>query len=265
MRMSMTTITIGDHLRSWRQRRRLSQLDLALEAEISQKHLSFVESGRATPSRDMVLRLADQLDVPMRERNTLLVAAGYAPHFAERGLDDAAMAPVREAMQRVLAAHEPAPALAIDRHWNLVAKNRMIDPMLRYCAPRLLTPPINVLRLSLDPEGMAQRIENLGEWRAHLLHRLRQQRAREDDAVLKALHEELLALPGPESAAPSPHAIAVPLKLRAGEAVLSFLSMTTVFGAPCAVIVADLAIETFLPEDAQTAAALREIAASQAV
>ena len=240
----------------------MSQLDLALEAEISQKHLSFVESGRANPSRDMVLRLADQLDVPLRERNTLLLAAGYAPHFAERSLDDAAMAPVRAAIERVLAAHEPAPALAIDRHWNLVAKNRMIDPMVRYCAPRLLEPPVNVLRLSLDPEGMAQRIENLGEWRAHLLHRLRQQRVREDDAVLKALYEDLVALPGPEAAAPSPYAIASPLKLRAGEGVLSFLSMTMVFGAPLDVTVADLAIETFLPEDEQTAAALQRIAAS---
>ena len=260
--MSMTTV--GDHLRGWRQRRRLSQLDLALEAEISQKHLSFVESGRAMPSRDMVLRLADRLDVPLRERNTLLLAAGYAPHYAERALDDEAMAPVRETMKRVLAAHEPAPALVIDRHWNLVAKNRMIDPMLRYVAPRLLEPPINVLRLSLDPEGMAQRIENLGEWRAHLLHRLRSQRAREDDAVLKALHDELLALPGPQGAQSSSNTIAVPLKLRAGQTVLSFLSMTMVFGAPLDVTVADLAIETFLPEDGATADALRRIAAGAA-
>ena len=262
VRMSMSTASIGDHLRNWRQRRRMSQLDLALEAEISQRHLSFVESGRAAPSRDMVLRLADQLDVPLRERNTLLLAAGYAPHYAERNLDDAAMAPVRGAMQRVLAVHEPAPALVIDRHWNLVAKNRMIDPMLRYCAPRLLEPPINVLRLSLDPEGMAQRIENLAEWRAHLLHRLRQQRAREDDATLRALSEELLALPGPEGAASPPDSIIVQLKLRAGETVLSFLSMTMVFGAPLDVTVAALAIETFLPEDETTATALQRIAAS---
>jgi len=240
----------------------MSQLDLALEAEISQKHLSFVESGRSAPSRDMVLRLADRLDVPLRERNTLLLAAGYAPHYAARALDDAAMAPVGAVMQRVLAAHEPAPALAIDRHWNLVAKNRMVDPMLRYCAPRLLEPPINVLRLSLEPEGMAQRIENLGEWRAHLLHRLRSQRAREDDATLKALYEELVVLPGPENSEHAPNAIAVPLKLRAGETTLSFLSMTMMFGAPLDITVADLAIETFLPEDEATAAALQRIAVS---
>jgi transcriptional regulator with XRE-family HTH domain len=260
----MTTTSVGDHLRSWRQRRRMSQLDLALEADISQKHLSFVESGRAVPSRDMVLRLADQLDVPLRERNTLLLAAGYAPYYPERALDDATMAPAWDTMQRVLVAHEPAPALVIDRHWNLVAKNRMVDAILRYVAPRLLEPPINVLRLSLDPDGMAPRIENLSEWRAHLLHRLRRQRAREDDAVLEKLHEQLLALPGPQRAAPSSNAIAVPLKLRADQSVLSFLSMTMVFGGPLDVTVAGLAIEVFLPEDGATADALRRIDAGLA-
>src|SRR3954452_3913627 len=167
--------TIGDHLRDWRQRRRLSQLDLALEAEISTKHLSFLETGRAQPSRDMVLKLAEELDVPLRERNVLLVSAGYAPVFPQRSLEDPALRAARKAVDLVLKGHEPYPALAIDRHWNLVSHNAAIPPLLAGAAAKLLQPPVNVLRLSLHPEGIAPRIENLAEWRAHLLARLRQQ------------------------------------------------------------------------------------------
>src|SRR4051795_9832216 len=151
---------IGDHLREWRQRRHLSQLDLALDAEISARHLSFVETGRAAPSRDMVLKLAERLDVPLRERNVLLVAAGYAPAFQQRPLDDPALKPAREAMNLVLRAHEPNPALAYDRYWNLVAANRMVAPLLAGIPERLLAPPLNVLRLAFHPEGMAPRTVN---------------------------------------------------------------------------------------------------------
>ena len=169
------TLTIGNHLREWRQRRRLSQLDLALEAEISTKHLSFLETGRAQPSRDMVLKLAEQLDVPLRERNVLLVSAGYAPVFPQRSLQDPALQAARKAVDLVLKGHEPYPALAVDRHWTLVAHNAAVPALLAGAAARLLQPPVNVLRLSLHPQGLAPRIENLAEWRAHLLARLRQQ------------------------------------------------------------------------------------------
>src|SRR3954469_2363669 len=167
--------TIGNHLRDWRQRRRLSQLDLALEAEISTKHLSFLETGRAQPSREMVLRLSERLDVPLRERNVLLVSAGFAPVFPQRPLGDPALGPARKAVDLVLKGHEPYPALAIDRHWTLIAHNAAVPPLLLAADATLLQPPVNVLRLSLHPKGLAPRIANLAEWRAHLLTRLRQQ------------------------------------------------------------------------------------------
>ena len=173
--MSATATAVGDHLRQWRQRRRLSQLDLALDAEISTRHLSFVETGRAQPSRDMVLRLADQLEIPLRERNTILVAAGFAPVFPQRSLDDPALAAARKAVEIILAGHEPHPALVVDRGWNLVSANRMIAPMMAGADPELLKPPLNVLRLTLHPKGLAPRIVNLHEWRAHLLDRLRRE------------------------------------------------------------------------------------------
>src|SRR3712207_4753499 len=162
---------IGDHLREWRQRRRMSQLELALEAEISTRHLSFLETGRASPSREMVLHLAERLGVPLRERNVLLVAAGYAPVFAARSLDDPALKEARAAVDLVLKGHEPYPALAVDRHWTLVAANAAVPPLLAAVAPALLEPPVNVLRLGLHPEGLAPLIENLAEWRGHLLSR----------------------------------------------------------------------------------------------
>src|SRR5690242_5385949 len=166
---------VGDHLREWRQRRHLSQLDLAVDAEISARHLSFVETGRATPSRDMVLKLAERLNVPLRERNVLLVAAGFAPAFPQRSLDDPALTSARAAIELVLKAHEPNPALAYDRHWNLVSANRMVAPLLEGVPDRLLGEPINVLRLAFDPEGLAPRTVNLPEWAAHLLERLHRQ------------------------------------------------------------------------------------------
>ncbi|AKR57174.1 XRE family transcriptional regulator [Devosia sp. H5989] len=256
--MSTTaTQPIGEKLRDWRQRRRLSQLDLALQAEISTRHLSFLETGRSRPSRDMVLRLADELDVPLRERNAMLLAAGFAPAFAERGLDDGALTPALSAIETLLAAHEPFPALAIDRHWTLVAANRAVGALLALAAPGLRQPPVNVLRLSLHPEGLAGHIENLAEWKAHLLHRLRRQFAETADPALPELIAELNAYPAGPRRAIEAGAIAVPLRLRMPGATLSFLSTTMVFGTPLDVTVSELAIETFLPADEATAAALR--------
>src|SRR5262245_33800225 len=159
------TTTIGPLLRSWRLRRRLSQLELALDAGVSTRHLSFVETGRSRPSEQMVLHLAEQLEVPLRERNDLLLAAGYAPHFRRRGLDEPELGPVKVALDRLLEAHEPFPALVIDRQFELVAANRALAPLLEGVAPHLLEPPVNTMRVALHPDGMAPRIENLGEWR----------------------------------------------------------------------------------------------------
>jgi transcriptional regulator with XRE-family HTH domain len=259
-----TTRPIGDQLREWRQRRRLSQLDLALEAEISTKHLSFLETGRAQPSREMVLKLAEQLDIPLRERNVLLLSAGYAPVFAQRALDDPALQEARKAVDLVLKGHEPYPAIAVDRHWTLVAHNASVLPLLASAAPKLLQPPVNVLRLSLHPEGLAPRIENLAEWRAHLLARLRQQIDVTADATLGKLLDELAAYPAPGSTK-SPRTnvtdeyggVVVPLRLRTDGGTLSFLSTTTVFGTPVDITLAELAIESFFPADAATADMLR--------
>jgi len=256
---------VGALLREWRQRRRRSQLDLALDAEISQRHLSFVESGRAAPSREMVLRLAEQLEVPLRERNALLLAAGYAPAFAERPLEDPAMAAARQAVERILAAHAPHPALAVDRHWHLVSANAPLGALLGGVDDgALLARPVNVLRLSLHPRGLAPRILNLAEWRAHLLERLRRQVAASADATLAALMVEIAALPAPEATPPSqpglePGGVAVPLLLEGPTGRLALLSTTTVFGTPVEVTLAELAIEAFYPADEETAARLRAL------
>jgi transcriptional regulator with XRE-family HTH domain len=263
----MQTRTIGDHLRQWRQRRRLSQLDLALDAEISTKHLSFLETGRAQPSREMVLRLAEELDVPLRERNVLLVAAGYAPVFAQRSLDDPALQAARKAVDLVLKGHEPYPAIAVDRHWHLVAHNASISPLLASASPMLLQPPVNVLRLSLHPQGLAPRIENLAEWRAHLITRLRQQIDATADAALMALLEELAAYPAPggtkaarTNVTQDYAGVVVPLRFSTGGGTLSLFSTTTIFGTPVDVTLAELAIESFFPADAATAELLRKLA-----
>jgi transcriptional regulator with XRE-family HTH domain len=260
--MSTATRPVGELLRGWRQTRRLSQLDLALEADVSARHVSFLETGRAKPSREMILRLAEQLEIPLRERNVLLVAGGYAPIFPERSLDDPAMRAAREAVDRLLAGHEPYPALAIDRHWIRIAANRAVAPLLAGIDPELLQPPVNVLRLSLHPRGLAPRIVNLGEWRAHLLARLRQQVEFTADPVLADLLEELCRYPAPDgdNGAPEP-AVIVPLRLKTDLGILSFLSTTTIFGTPVDVTLAELAIESFFPADAETAEALRQISA----
>jgi transcriptional regulator with XRE-family HTH domain len=262
----MQTLTIGTHLREWRRRRRLSQLDLALEAEISTKHLSFLETGRAQPSRDMVLRLAEQLDVPLRERNVLLVSAGFAPVFPQRALEDPALQAARRAVDLVLKGHEPYPALAVDRHWNLVSHNAAVPALLAGAAPKLLQPPVNVLRLSLHPDGLAPRIENLAEWRAHLLARLRQQIDATADAGLAKLFDELAALPAPggrKAARANVNqdyaGVVVPLRFAADAGTLSLFSTTTIFGTPVDVTLSELAIESFFPADAATAELLRRV------
>lgn len=259
--------SVGDLLRDWRQRRRLSQLALAGAAGISARHLSFLETGRARPSRGMLLRLAERLEVPLREQNLLLAAAGFAARFPERRLDDPAMAGARRAVERLLAAHAPFPALAIDRHWRLLAHNEAVPPLLAGAAAHLLAPPVNVLRLSLHPEGLAPMIENLAEWRAHLLERLRRQIEATVDATLLALFEELRRLPEPAPGRPyrEQHAgLLVPLRLRSPLGTLSLLSTTTLFGTPQEVTLAELAIESFFPADAATAEALRRLAGEAA-
>jgi transcriptional regulator with XRE-family HTH domain len=261
--MNIQTGHVGEHLRQWRQRRHLSQLDLAMEAEISARHLSFMETGRAAPSRDMLLRLAERLDVPLRERNVMLVAGGFAPAFPQRALDDPAMKSARQAIEQVLKAHEPNPALAIDRHWNLVSANRMVMPLLGNVAPKLLQGSINVLRLSLHPDGLAPHTQNLHEWRAHLLERLHRQCEATADADLLALHEELTAYPVPPRTGPPVKvgdAVVVPFRLRLGGNVLSFISTTMVFGTPLDITLSELALEAFYPADEMTAKTLREIA-----
>ncbi len=257
-------VHVGEHLREWRQRRHLSQLDLAVEADISARHLSFVETGRAAPSREMVLKLAERLDVPLRERNVLLVAAGYAPAFPQRPLDDPMLKSAREAIEIVLKAHEPNPALAYDRHWNLVTANRMVAPLLDGIPERLLGQPINILRLAFHPEALASRTVNLAEWCGHLLERLHRQCEATADFELIKLYNELKACPIPARAVPLPpdNNVAIPLKLRHNGEVLSFISTTMVFGTPVDVTLSELALETFFPADEPTAMRLQQMAAS---
>ena len=261
-----TDQSVGSLLREWRTRRRLSQLELALEANTSPRHLSFIETGRSTPSREMLLRLAERLEVPLRERNALLVSAGYAPKFPQRQLDDEELAAAHRVVQLVLKGHEPFPALAIDRHWSLVAQNDAVAPLLAGVDPALLSPPVNVLRLSLHPDGLAPRIANLAEWREHLFDRLRKHIEATADPVLAALIDELEAYPCPRDAVHVSTVgkyagIAVPLRLRVGPGgdELAFYSTTTVFGTPLDVTLAELAIEAFFPADERTAAALARV------
>src|SRR3954468_13310398 len=254
---------VGDHSREWRQRRHLSQLDLAGDAEISARHLSFVETGRAAPSRDMVMKLAERLAVPLRERNVLLVAAGFAPAFPQRSLDDPALKSARAATDLVLQAHEPNPALAYDRHWNLVSANRMVAPLLAGIPQRLLGQPFNVLRLAFHPEALAPRTVNLAEWCGHLLERLHRQCEATADPELIKLYSELKAYRIPARSGPlSSDNVAIPFKLRHGGEILSFFSTTMVVGAPVDITLSELALETFFPADERTAERLRQMAAA---
>ncbi|AXB43048.1 helix-turn-helix domain-containing protein [Amycolatopsis albispora] len=261
----MTTATasrpVGELLREWRDRRRISQLDLAISADISTRHLSFVETGRSAPSRDMVLRLGEHLDVPLRERNQLLLAAGFAPVYSESGLDAPEMTAAREAVRRLLTAHEPYPAVVVDRRWTMVDANASVALLIAGVAPELLDGPVNVLRATLHPDGMAPRIANLGEWRAHLLGRLRREVAATADPELSELLAELREYPChdvvPEVEVPKPGDLVVPLRLRHGDTELAFLSTVATFGTPLDVTLAELSIEAFFPADAHTAEVLR--------
>jgi transcriptional regulator with XRE-family HTH domain len=254
---------VGDLLRDWRQRRRLSQLDLAVEAEVSARHLSFVETGRSRPSRELVVHLAEHLEVPLRERNALLLAAGYAPVYPETPLDSPSMAPVKDALDTILAGHEPFPAVIVDRRWDLVAANR---PALRLLAdgvaPTLLAPPANAMRVCLHPDGLAPRITNLAEYSAHLLSRLRRQVALSPDPVVEELVEELRHYSGvedaPTTAVDPASMLFVPfcLRTRAGDD-LTFFSTLATFGTALDITLAELSIESFFPADSTTEAALR--------
>jgi transcriptional regulator with XRE-family HTH domain len=248
----------GPLLRAWREQRRLSQLELALRADSSARHISFVETGRARPSEEMVLRLAEHLEVPVRERNALLLAAGYAPRFPETPLDDPALDAVREGIERLIQGYEPYPALVFDAAYHVVAANRGIMMLLDGVPESLLRPPLNTMRLTLHPEGLAPRIRNLREWRGHLLHQMRRQIALRRSDSLRELYEEVAAYPVPEPADDGPHPgetapyFALPMRIEHDGRTLSFISSTSTFNTPMDVTVAELAIETFLPADPAT-------------
>jgi transcriptional regulator with XRE-family HTH domain len=271
---TMTTTSLGDvrpigeQLRAWRQQRRLSQLELAVEADVSTRHLSFVETGRSAPSREMVLRLAEHLQVPLRDRNMLLVSAGYAPVYGETPIEEPRMDAVRVAIRQVLTGHEPYPAVVVDRFWNLVDANGPIGLFTDGAAPELLEPPVNVLRLSMHPDGLARHVVNLGEWRAHMVERVRRHVALTADAALTRLYQELreypitgpVAAPGQAFVPPGATEVFVPLRLRIEGRDLAFFSTIATFGSPLDITVAELAIESFFPANAETAEALRRLA-----
>ncbi len=259
-------MAVGDHLRQWRQRRRLSQQELADDAALSARHLSCVETGKASPSRELVLRLCERLAVPLRDRNAWLVAAGYAPMYRQQPLDDPAMHAARETVQHLLDRHAPWPAVAFDRHWNMVLANRMVQPLLEGVDPSLLQAPINLLRVSLHPQGLAPRIVNLNQWREHLFARLQQQLHSTFDASLQALLTELRSYPGqPEEQAchlAGEHlGVLMPFLVQSPWGVLNLISTTTVFGSPTDITLQELALETFFPGDEATAQVLRALAA----
>ncbi|QGZ51810.1 helix-turn-helix domain-containing protein [Streptomyces sp. QHH-9511] len=265
----MTTVAtgtgVGPLLRGWRERRRLSQLELALRADSSARHISFVETGRSRPSEDMVLRLAEHLDVPVRERNALLLAAGYAPRYTESALDDPRLETLREGIERLLAGYDPYPALVVDGSYTVVAANQSIGMLLTGLPAHLLTPPMNAMRITLHPEGLAPRIRNLREWRGHLLAQMERQIGLARSEALRELYEEVAAYPPPEAAGapddredPEPYPyFALPMRIEHDGQVLSFVSSISTFNTPMDVTVAELAIETFLPADPATVAYLR--------
>lgn len=262
----MQPAPLGAQLREWRSRRRMSQMDLALDTDISTRHLSFIETGRSKPSAQMLGRIADCLEVPHRARNALLLAAGYAPDYQERPLDSPEMAGVRAIVEHVLRGHEPYPALAVDRHWNMIAANDAIAILIAQVAPALLAPPVNVLRIALHPEGLAPQIVNYGEWRAHILERMDVQIAASGDAGLIALREELAGYAAQSDDHSAEHrggsasSIAVPLILNTDAGRISFVSTVTIFGTPVDITLSELAIEAFFPADAESAALLQKLA-----
>jgi transcriptional regulator with XRE-family HTH domain len=260
MAVSTHAAGVGELLRTWRRRRSLSQLELSLDSAISTRHLSFVETGRARPSREMVLHLAERLEIPLRERNRLLLAAGFAPLFAERSMDDEEMAPAREVLERFLRAHEPYPAIVIDGRWNIVASNDALGALLDGVAPALREPPSNALRISLHPDGLAPQIVNYAQWSSHLMARLRRRAVITADRELERLYEELATYPGVELETSSVDDIAMeimlPLRLRHPEGELVLLSTLSTFGTAHDITLAELSIEAFYPADRRTATAL---------
>jgi transcriptional regulator with XRE-family HTH domain len=253
----------GALLRKWRQRRNLSQLELALRSAVSARHLSFIETGRTRPSREMILHLAERLDVPLRDRNQLLLAAGFAPVFGERSLDESEMAPVRQALERFLSAHEPYPALVVDRRWNVIAANRGVLYVNRDVAPELRAPPANALRIALHPDGLAPRITNLPDWSGYLLGRLRREIEATGDPELEALYQELVAYPGVATEddrvdAPTPSDIMLKHELRLDGRDLGLFCTFATFGTARDLTLAELTIVAFYPADPQTAEALTE-------
>ncbi|MBL1083845.1 helix-turn-helix transcriptional regulator [Streptomyces actinomycinicus] len=256
---------VGPLLRAWRERRRISQLELALRADSSARHISFVETGRSRPSEEMVLRLAERLEVPVRERNALLLAAGYAPRFPETPLDDPALDALRDGMERLIRGYEPYPALVVDAGYTVVAANRGIAMLLEGVPEKLMLPAPNAMRLTLHPEGLAPRIRNLREWRGHLLAQMEREIALHRSDRLRALYEEVAAYPVPEEppgaepAAPVPY-FALPMCIEHDGRTLSFVSSISTFNTPMDVTVAELAIETFLPADPATAKYLHTLA-----
>ncbi|WP_059005905.1 helix-turn-helix domain-containing protein [Streptomyces specialis] len=258
-----TATGIGPLLREWRQRTGVSQLDLALRADSSARHISFIETGKSRPSREMVLRLAEHLDVPVRERNALLVAAGYAPHYPESPFDSPALDVLRLGLDRLLTGYEPYPALVVDGCYRVWAANRGIETMLRGVPPTLLTQPLNAMRITLHPEGLAPRILNFREWRGHLLDQMRRQLALLRSAPLRELYEEVSAYPlppGGEERAGESSRLALPMIIEQEGHRLSFLSTIATFNTPADVTVSELALEAFLPADPETADLLRRLA-----
>jgi transcriptional regulator with XRE-family HTH domain len=262
--MTIPTRSIGPLIREWRQRRRLSQFELAREAHISPRQLSFLETGRAMPGREMLLHLAERLMIPLRARNEMLDAAGLAQCYPERPMDDPGFRMTRRSIDLILSMHEPNPAVAIDRHWTMVASNRAAANLIAGVVPLLLTPPVNMIRLSLHPAGLAPRIINLAEWRRHLIFRLRRQIEMTGDPVLLDLVDEVSAYPQPTAASGQvgpPDVVAVPLRLATVHGPLAFFSTTTVFGGPNDITLAELAIEAFFPADPATETIMRRMAA----
>jgi len=265
----MTSVTasspqVGPLLRQWRERRRLSQLQLSIQAEISTRHLSFVETGRSRPTPEMIVKLTEHLDVPLRERNELLLAGGYAPRYPQHGLDAPQLASVRAALRSVLAAHEPNPAVVINRWWELLDANTAVNVLMEGCAPALLEAPVNVLRLSLHPHGLAPRIANLGQWRAHLLEQVRRRTAQTGDPRLEELHAELSGYPGGSAPVPPSTSVVLPLRLQTDDGELSFFSISATVETAADVTIEELVIESFYPADAATADRLRQLAAARA-
>jgi transcriptional regulator with XRE-family HTH domain len=250
---------VGQLLREWRERRRLSQLDLSIQAEISTRHLSFVETGRSRPTPEMILKLTEHLDVPLRERNQLLLAGGYAPAYPQHGLDAPELASVRDALRQVLTSHEPYPALVINRWWELLEANAAVTVLTAGCAPHLLRPPLNVLRISLHPDGMAPRIANLAQWRAHLLGQVRRRVEQTGDPQLGELLAELIDYPGGEDTALPANNVVLPLRFRHESGELALFSVAATVETAADVTVDELVIESFYPADHETAERLRRL------